>query len=161
MKLRLKHLFGVVLLCGCFSCSQEQDDFLIDTQERVPTYRLRFDADVKDYDGTHATRSTRKASWDDGDRVYLRFHEDGGTVSGVAIYDGDTDMWNIQPDKALAPTDLSDCDAYYFLNPSGTTGPTLTACFSEGHSGRASTMWSVITVSPAQTIILMSAASQR
>ena len=122
MKLRLKHLFGIVLLCGCFSCSQEQDDFLVDTQERVPTYRLRFDADVKDYDdGTHTTRSTRKASWDDGDRVYLRFHEDGGTVSGVAIYDGDTDMWNIQPDRALASTDLSDCDAYYFLNPSGTT----------------------------------------
>ena len=45
--------------------------------------------------------------------------------------------------------------------PSGASGPTLTRRFTEGDSGIAAVIWSVMTLSPAQTIILMSAALQR
>ena len=122
--MKFNHFLGALLLTACcLSCSQEADnDFPVDTEDCVPVYRLRFDADIKDYDGgVPVTRSGDKASWDDGDKVYLRFHENARTISGIAIYDGETDEWSIQPDRALASTDLSECDALYFLNPSSST----------------------------------------
>jgi len=122
----MKHQFNlllVFLLLSVCSCSKEQDaeEVPLVTDDKVPVYRLRFNADVYDYDGITPTTRSASDMWNNGDKVYLRFYGNSDEVTGVAIYDGEADIWNIQPDKSLTPTDLADCEATYFMNPSSAT----------------------------------------
>ena len=122
MKQYLYKILGLIVLLGCVSCSNEQvDSILMEENDSLPTYRMRFDVGIQDYEAN--TSSTRLANgiWDNGDKVYLRFREANGVITGVGVYDSETDSWSIRPEKSLAMTDLSLCDVIYFLNPIGET----------------------------------------
>lgn len=116
-------LQGFLVLLGCMSCSSEQDESysVPPADDSVPVYRLRFDAGFKDYEGQDPSTRGADGMWENGEKVYFRFHEDKGDIMGVGIYESETDTWSIRPEKALAATDLSMCEALYFLEPAGET----------------------------------------
>ena len=98
-----------------FACSHGLDygsEEMNDTSS-VHTYRMQLDAVCRGYEG--ATRSA--VGWNDGSMVYLRFHETGGDVTGVATYNDEDETWEITSSRALELTDESLCQALYFVNP--------------------------------------------
>ena len=117
MKHNFYILLALLLPLGWMACSHETEE-LLSLETENPTYRMRFNVSYNDYDGQPVTTRVKDGVWEDGEQVYFRFHEVGEDVSGVATYEAATDMWNVKPDKALAATDISECEALYFVNPS-------------------------------------------
>ena len=97
-----------------FACSHGLDEcYEANDTSSARTYRMQLDAVCHAYEGT--TRSAVR--WDDGSMIYLRFHETGGDVTGVATYNDEDETWEITPSRALELTDESSCQALYFVNP--------------------------------------------
>lgn len=117
MKHNFYILLALLLPLGWMACSHETEE-LLSLETENPTYRMKFNVSYNDYDGQPVTTRVKDGVWEDGEQVYFRFHEVGGDVSGVATYEAATDMWNVKPDKALVATDISECEALYFVNPS-------------------------------------------
>ncbi|MBQ8866489.1 MAG: hypothetical protein IJ013_02040 [Bacteroidaceae bacterium] len=117
MKHKLYILWGLLLPLGWIACSHELEDVLSVETESL-TYRMKFNVSYNDYDGQSATTRVQNGVWEDGEQVYFRFHEVGGDVTGIATYEAATDTWNVKPDKPLVATDIAECEALHFVNPS-------------------------------------------
>ena len=110
---------NILLIHVLCSCTQNVEIWNGSSVKDIPTYRMQLQAVRQGYEST--TRSDLQ--WEDGSKVYLCFHELEGDIIGVATYDEEAEMWNIQPSKALAPTEINEavCQAIHFVNPTNLT----------------------------------------
>lgn len=120
------YILGILLFpLTWVSCSHEETEGVLLPEIDVPTYRMQFNVSRHDYEGDAITR-VDNGVWEDGEQVYLRFHEAAGDVTGIATYEAATETWNVKPEKSLTATDISKCEAIHFVNPSNSSSARVT-----------------------------------
>ena len=120
------YILGILLFpLTWVSCSHEETEGVLLPEIDVPTYRMQFNVSRHDYEGDAITR-VDNGVWEDGEQVYFRFHEAAGDVAGIATYEAATETWNVKPEKTLTPTDISECEAIHFVNPSNSSSARVT-----------------------------------
>lgn len=110
------------------SCNSDDDFAGDDSQpdERVPHYAtMRLNGGITGFDNT--TRAGNGTAWEDGDKVYLQFSVGNELVDGAAIYDSETEEWEVQYYGTITLGTESKCEAFFFENAvsSTHTGVTL------------------------------------
>ena len=112
-----------VLFLIMTACSNESDSSEDQKVSQLYTYRLHLDAAVSGF-GQGITRSAY--TWDDGSQIYLQFHVGSGLIHGTAKYSQSTGLWTITTNQQIAVDTDGDCEAFYFVNASGTSSQAVT-----------------------------------
>ena len=108
-------LFTAAMLLA-ISCSSD-DEFTDDSGsvERVPHYAtMHLDGGITGFGNT--TRAGNGSAWEDGDKVYLQFSVGNELVDGAAIYDSETEEWEVQYYGTITSGTESKCEAFFFEN---------------------------------------------
>jgi hypothetical protein len=72
---------------------------------------------IEGYDGnTHTTRGTSESTWQDGDMIFLRFHNGSSYTPGEATY-SETSAWVVTYRGNLPNGENFKCEARFFENP--------------------------------------------
>ena len=109
------------------SCNSDDnfagDDSQLD--ERVPHYAtMRLNGGITGFDNT--TRAGNGTAWEDGDKVYLQFSIGNELVDGVAIYDSETEEWEVLYYGTITLGTESKCEAFFFENAVSSTHTDVT-----------------------------------
>lgn len=121
-KLFFKYLF-VVLAAGLLlaACKDTEEPLL---PEGPRTYRMHLNVSFTPYDGA-ATRAI-PYTFQNKDRIHVRFVQGNSDISGTAVYDASKNEWTITPSKALSETDESSCQLAFFLAAGSTSASAVT-----------------------------------
>ena len=109
------------------SCNSDDDFAGDDSQpdERVPHYAtMRLNGGITGFDNT--TRAGNGTAWEDGDKVYLQFSVGNELVDGAAIYDSETEEWEVQYYGTITLGTESKCEAFFFENAVSSTHTDVT-----------------------------------
>lgn len=109
------------------SCNSDDDFAGDDSQpdERVPHYAtMRLNGGITGFDNT--TRAGNGTAWEDGDKVYLQFSVGNELVDGAAIYDSETEEWEVQYYGTITLGTESKCEAFFFENAVSSTHTNVT-----------------------------------
>lgn len=108
------------------SCNSN-DEFVGNvTNERVPHYaKMHLDGGIDGFDNvTRAASDT--TCWENGDKVILQFTVGSKIVDGVAVYDSETDEWEVQYFGTITSGTESKCEAFFFENAVSSTHTNVT-----------------------------------
>lgn len=103
-----------LLMSAVWSCTEADEDVAVDEKY---TYRMHLEGGLT---GTYHSE-TKAVAWEDETVIYLQFMKDSYSVTGVAEYDYDEDVWIVEVDEELDETDADNCEAYYFADPVSAT----------------------------------------
>lgn len=120
MKTKISFLKSTLFACMCsiatISCTEEilSETDLLPQQTTCP---MTFVGSIEGYDGnTHTTRGTSESSWQDGDMIFLRFHNGSSYTPGEATY-SETSGWVVTYRGNLPNGENLKCEARFFENP--------------------------------------------
>ena len=104
---------------GCSNDSSSQQR-KVNGLNGLYTYTMMLNVECHDYDNTF----TRGDSWQwaDGSQLYMHFHIGNALVGGTAVYNRQTDSWNITTNQQLTTDSEGICEAYYFANHNSISG---------------------------------------
>ena len=120
-----KSFLNIILAAAAMMVTACSQDSTVSSEQNQPqsfTYSLQLDAVVNGFG--QETRSTY--TWADGSRIYLQFHVGENRIQGTATYSQTTDLWTVTTNQQITPDTDSDCEAYYFVNASGTSTQAVT-----------------------------------
>ena len=123
MKNTILHIILAAVAIMMTACSQDSAVSSEQNQPQSYIYPLHLDAIVKEY-GQGVTRSA--FSWVDGTQIYLQFHVGTNLIQGTARYSQSTGLWTVTTSQQIAADTDGDCEAYYFVNASGTSSQLVT-----------------------------------
>ena len=120
METKISFLKSTLFACMCsiatISCTEEilSETDLLPQQTTCP---MTFVGSIEGYDGnTHTTRGTSESSWQDGDMIFLRFHNGSSYTPGEATY-SETSGWVVTYRGNLPNGENLKCEARFFENP--------------------------------------------
>lgn len=111
-------LVSLFLLCAC------KDDDTALRPDVVPTYRMRLDVGLFNYDSP-LTRAVGYA-FVDKDQLHILFQQGTTAITGTAIYDAASSLWTITPSQSLAETNDGQCRLAFFLDAGSASQATVT-----------------------------------
>ena len=120
MNTKISFLKSTLFACMCsiatISCTEE----ILSETELLPqqtTCPMTLVGAIEGYDGnTHTTRGTSESSWQDGDMIFLRFHNGSSYTPGEATY-SETSGWVVTYRGNLPNGENLKCEARFFENP--------------------------------------------
>ncbi len=121
-----KPFFNIILAAVGMMMAACSQDSTISSEQNQPqsyTYSLQLDAVVNGF-GQGTTRSTY--TWTNGTQIYLQFHVGENRIQGTAKYNQATGQWTVTTSQQIAADTDGDCEAYYFVNASGTSSQAVT-----------------------------------
>ena len=119
----LYNIIGIALTVMASACSNDQEPIAELEQEHACTYILKMDVQINDFEQS-ITRSAYE--WTDGTQLYLQFMVGTNRIQGTAKYSKTADQWTITTSQSIAADTDGDCEAYYFVNASGTSSQAVT-----------------------------------
>ncbi|MBR2113249.1 MAG: hypothetical protein IJ929_01060 [Prevotella sp.] len=121
-----KPFFNIILAAVGMIMAACSQDSTISSEQNQPqsyTYSLQLDAVINGF-GQGTTRSTY--TWTNGTQIYLQFHVGENCIQGTAKYSQATGQWTVTTSQQIAADTDGDCEAYYFVNASGTSSQAIT-----------------------------------
>lgn len=109
---------SVFLLNGC-----SNDDYMtnkndIEIVTSRHTVKLSLNCTKQGFDSNGvSTRATSTTTWQNGDRIYLRFSNGATTTQGNAVYNAPENAWYINYYGSLTRDKEMSVEVYYFENP--------------------------------------------
>ena len=105
------------------ACSNDPEPVVGMKEQQAYTYILNLDVQINDFEQS-ITRSAYE--WTDGTQLYLQFMVGTNRIQGTAKYIKTADQWTITTSQSIAADTDGDCEAYYFVNASGTSSQAVT-----------------------------------
>lgn len=123
MKKNYVYIILAVLTVMTVACSHDEGNSANQEQGQKYTYPLCLEVAFNSFE-QGITRSDY--SWPAMSQIYLQFHIGNSLVQGTATYSQATELWTVTTSQQIAADTDGDCEAYYFVNASGTTSQAVT-----------------------------------
>ena len=123
MKKNFVYIILAVLSVMTVACSRDAESSTGQEQSQTFTYPLHLEVMLNDFE-QGITRSDY--NWPAMSQIYLQFHIGNSLVQGTATYSQTTKLWTVTTSQQIASDTDGDCEAYYFVNASGTSSQTVT-----------------------------------
>lgn len=118
-----------MIASGCTSDNTEVFEYVEEQPEQLYTCPMLFEGSIDQYGAeTRADAHT----WENNDKLYIRFINGTDTINGYAIYSTTTSQWNVSYAGKIATNQDAKCEVYYFEGASKTNTYDVTLSYTSG-----------------------------